>query len=70
MLINVRNVVIYLSHFMKPAQTIAQISHFNVLFSEPTNMLDMKAIIWLENYLQVSLSRSVSVLKISKRLIL
>ncbi len=23
------------------------------LISEPTNMLDMKAIIWLENYLQV-----------------
>lgn len=25
-----------------------------ISFSEPTNMLDMKAIIWLENYLQVS----------------
>ena len=25
-------------------------------FLEPTNMLDMKAIIWLENYLQVSSS--------------
>ena len=28
--------------------------HVLFLFSEPTNMLDMKAIIWLENYLQVS----------------
>jgi len=25
-----------------------------IYFPEPTNMLDMKAIIWLENYLQVN----------------
>jgi len=31
--------------------------YLNVCFSEPTNMLDMKAVIWLETYLQVIVVR-------------